>query len=103
MDSMKCSGGKKNVGETSTLEGHKLFFGDTEDKHEHGVGYIIHKDTVNATMGCLPVCSRLIIRLKASSLNIPIIQAYAPATDYDDDDIEDFYDQLQEIIDQAPT
>ena len=25
-----------------------------------------------------------------------------PTTDYDDDDIEDFYDQLQEVIDQAP-
>ena len=25
-----------------------------------------------------------------------------PTTDYDDDDIEDFYNQLQEVIDQAP-
>ena len=36
------------------------------------------------------------------SEDITIIQAYAPTTDYDDDDIEDFYDQLQEVIDQAP-
>ena len=54
-------------------------------------------------MGCQPVSSRLItIRLKASSFNITIIQAYAPTTGYDHDDIEDFYDQLQEVIDQAP-
>ena len=54
-------------------------------------------------MGCRPVSSRLItIRLKASPFNITIIQAYAPTTDYDDDDIEDIYDQLQEVIDQAP-
>ena len=59
--------------------------------------------TVNAIMGCRPVSSRLItIRLKASPFNITIIQAYAPTTDYDDDDIEDFYDQLQEDIDQVP-
>ena len=32
---------------------------------------------------------------------ITITQAYAPTTDYDDD-IEDFYDYLQEVIDQAP-
>ena len=51
-------------------------------------------------MGCRPVSSRLItIRLKASPFNITIIQAYAPTTD--DDDIEDFYDLLQEVIDQA--
>ena len=42
------------------------------------------------------------VRLKASPFNITIIQAYAPTTEYDDDDIEDFCDQLQEVIDQAP-
>ena len=98
---MKYAG--KNFGETSTPEGHKLFFSGHEDRHEHGVGFLIHKDTVNAIMGCRPVSSRLItIRLKASPFNITIVQAYAPTTDYDDDDIEDFYDQLQEVIDQTP-
>ena len=93
----------KNFGETSTPEGHKLFFSGREDRHGHGVGFLILKDTVNAIMGCRPVSSRLItIRLKASPFNITIIQAYAPTTDYDDSDIEDFYDQLQEVIDQTP-
>ena len=101
MDSVKYVG-KNNFGETSAPEGHKLFFSGHEDRHEHGVGFLIHKDTVNAIMRCQPVSGRLItIRLKASPFNI-IIQAYAPTTDYDDDDIKDFYDQLQEVIDQAP-
>ena len=57
---------------------------------------------MNAIMGCRPVSSRLIaIPLKTSPFNITIIQAYAPTTNYDDDDIEDFYDQLQKVIDQA--
>ena len=94
---------KKNFGETSTQEGHKLFSSGREDRHEHGVGFLIHKDTENAIMGCRPVSSRLItICLKASPFNITIIQAYAPSTHYDDDDIEDFYDQLQAVIGQAP-
>ena len=42
------------------------------------------------------------IRLKASPFNIIVIQVYAPTTDYDNVDIEDFYDQLQEAIYQAP-
>ena len=59
--------------------------------------------TVNAIMGCRPVSSRLItIRMKALAFNTPIIRADAPTTDYYDDDIEDFYDQLQEVIDQEP-
>ena len=63
----------KIFGETSTPEGHKLFFSGREDRHEHGVRFLIHKDTVNAIMGCRPVSSRLItIRLKASPFNITI-------------------------------
>ena len=54
-------------------------------------------------MGCRTVSSRLITsRLKASPFNITTIQSSASTTDYDDDDFEDFYDQLQEVIDQAP-
>ncbi|WP_419623970.1 hypothetical protein, partial [Thiolapillus sp.] len=54
-------------------------------------------------MGCRPVSSRLItIRLRAVPFNITIVQAYAPTSDYDDNKIEEFYDQLQNVIDQTP-
>lgn len=42
------------------------------------------------------------IRLRAKPFNITIIQAYAPTTDYSDEDIEDFYEQIQEVLDQSP-
>lgn len=93
----------KNLGEISTAGGHKLYFSGSEERHEHGVGFFVHKDTVKAVMGCRPVSSRLItIRLKAAPFNITIIQAYAPTCDYDDEDVENFYEQLQEVIDQTP-
>ena len=93
----------KNFGEISTKEGHKLHFSRKEDKHEQGVGFLVHDDIVNTVMGCRRVSSRLIvIRLRASPFNITIIQAYAPTSDYDDDVVEDFYDHLQEILDQFP-
>ena len=54
---------------------------------------------MNTALGCRPVSSRLItIRL----INITIVQAYAPTSDYDDNKIEEFYDQLQNVIDQTP-
>ena len=47
--------------------------------------------------------SRLItIRLRAVPFNITIVQAYAPTSDYDDNEIEEFYDQLQNVIDKTP-
>ena len=49
----------KNFGETTTEEGHKVFFNGKEDKHEHGVGFLVHKDIVNTVMGCRPFSRKL--------------------------------------------
>ena len=58
---------------------------------------------MNTAMGCCPVSSRLIIiRLRAVPFNITIVQVYAPALDYNDNEIEEFYDQVQNVIDQTP-
>ena len=66
-----------------------VFFSEKENKHEHGVGFLVHKDIVNIVLGCRPVSSRLItIRLRAVPFNITIVQAYAPTSDYDDNEIE---------------
>ena len=93
----------KNFGETTTEEGHKVFFSGKENKYEHGVGFIVHKDIVNTVMGCRPVSSRLItIRLRAVPFNNTIVKMYAPTSDYDDNEIEEFYNQLQNVIDQTP-
>ena len=86
----------KNFGETTTEEGHGVFFGGKEDKHKHGVGFLVHKDIVNTVMRCHPVSSRLnSIRLKAVPCNITRVQAYASMSDFDDNETEKFYDQLQ--------
>ena len=54
-------------------------------------------------MGCRLVSSRHItIRLWAVPFTVTIIQAYAPTSDYDDNEIEEFYNQLQNVIDQTP-
>ena len=72
----------KNFGETCTNEGHKLHFSGKEDKHEQGVGFLVHDDIVNTVMGCRTVSRKLIvIRLRASPFNITIIQAYSPTSD----------------------
>ena len=54
-------------------------------------------------MGCRPVSSRLIIiRLRAVPFNITVVQVYSPTSGYDDNEIEEFCDQLQNVIDQTP-
>ena len=53
-------------------------------------------------MRCRSVSSRLIsICLRAVPFNITTVQVYAPTSDYDDNEIEEFCDQLQNVIDQT--
>ena len=53
-------------------------------------------------LGCQPISIRIItIRLRAKPLNIKIIQVYAPTTDYDDEQIEQFYNQIQTVVDKV--
>ena len=93
----------KNMGETSTQDGHKIYFSGRDDKHEHGVGFLVNKDITNSVMSCQPISSRIItMRLKASPLNLSIIQAYAPTSDYSDEAIEDLYSQLQDVLGKVP-
>ena len=39
----------KNFGVTTTEERHKVFFSGMEDKHEHGVGILLHKNILNTS------------------------------------------------------
>ena len=89
----------KNFGETTTEEGHKIFFSEKDDKHEHDAAFLVHKDIVNIVVGCLPVSSRLItIRLRVVPFNITVVQPYTLKSDSDDNEIEEFYDKLQNVI-----
>ena len=83
----------KNFSEMSTDDGHKVYFSEEECRHEYGVGFLVHKDVVDAVLGCRPVSSRLIsIRLRA-----------APTSGHDESEVDHFYQQLQETIDQRRT
>ena len=59
-------------------------------------------NVVDAVLGCRPISSRLIsIRLRSAPFNITIIQVYAPTSGHDDSEVDHFYQQLQETIDQT--
>ena len=81
----------KNFGKMSSDDRHKVYFSG-EDRHQYGISFPVYKSIVSA------VFSRLIsIRLKASLFTV-----YAPTSGHDDNKVDNFYQQLQEIIDQIP-
>ncbi|XP_042878322.1 craniofacial development protein 2-like [Penaeus japonicus] len=87
------------IGETSTEDGHKLWHSGAEKKHERGVGVLVEKETAKSVIECTPVSDRIIaIRLKGKPRNMTIIQIYAPTSDSEDEEIERFYQDLEQTI-----
>eukprot|EP00794_Sanderia_malayensis_P004079 gene4079-biopygen2550 len=90
-------------GEMVTEQGHKIWFSGKEKRHEEGVGFLVHKDTVRAVMECEPISSHMIrIRLSANPRNLTIIQIYAPTSTTKDEDVDAFYDELRSTLRQVP-
>jgi len=71
-------------------------------KHESGVGLLLSKGAARSLIAWEPVSDRLMTaRLKTRFTTI--IQAYAPTESASDTDKDDFYEQLNAILDAAPS
>ena len=82
-----------SFGEVDVQEGHKIYYSGKETDHQHGVGFIVNKKILNCVLRATPVSSRIMsLRLSAQPLNINVVQVYAPSSDFDDDIVEEFYE-----------
>uniref|UniRef100_A0A7I5E8S3 Reverse transcriptase domain-containing protein n=1 Tax=Haemonchus contortus TaxID=6289 RepID=A0A7I5E8S3_HAECO len=74
-----------------------------ENRHERGVGFVLSGRAAKALEGWNPVSDRIIsARFVTRHTRITIIQTYAPTEDSNDDTKNDFYELLQDTIDNAP-
>ena len=90
-------------GEITTEEGHKLWYSGDEKNHKYGVAFIVRKEILGCVISCTPISSRIIsIRVSAKPKNITIIEAYAPTVDHSDEEVEEFYEQLEQAIQKSP-
>ena len=86
-------------GETTTIEGHKIWYCGEDSKHQYGVAFIVRKEVVGSIIRCTPISSRLIsIQILARPHDITVIQDYALTSDHEDEEVEYFYEQLDNII-----
>ncbi|XP_012941986.1 craniofacial development protein 2, partial [Aplysia californica] len=67
------------------------------DKHERGVAVILDMPTSKTLKGYLTISDRvMLVRLKGSPFDTTIIQAYAPTSESTEDEIEKFYDEINQ-------
>ena len=85
--------------------GNILFWKGSTNKNEAGVGFLINKNIAGNVTNFKAISERLIkITLRLSkNYTIKVIQVYAPTTSHSEEETEDFYEQLQDTIDEDKT
>lgn len=73
--------------------------GTRDESHRNGVAVILKKSLSDSVRNFLPLSDRvMLLQLETKPINVNIIQVYAPTTDYDDNEVELFYQQIKEVM-----
>ena len=82
-------------------DGHTILYSGGQE-HRNGVGILIKNNITRSVMAYWLISNRVImVKLQGKPFNINILQTYASAQDHDDEDREQFYEEVQQAINQA--
>ena len=85
------------------FEDQRILSSGRDDVHRSGVALILSQRAEKSLLGFNPVNDRIIsARFKTMTGSMTVCQAYAPTMLASDQEIEEFYDKLQEVINSAP-
>ena len=81
------------------LDDHYICYCGQESLRRNGVAFIVNKRIQSILLGCDFKSDRMIsVRFQGKSLNITVIQIYAPTTDAKEAEVEWFYKDLQDLL-----
>ena len=84
-------------------EGHYIYYCGSESLRRNGVAITVNKRVQNSVLGCNLKNDRMIsVRFPGKSLNITIIQVYAPTSNAEEAEVERFYEDLQDLLELTP-
>ena len=78
---------------------HYIYYYGQESLRRNGVALIVNKRVLNAVLGCNLKNDRMIfVCFQGKPFNITVIQVYAPTTNAKEVEVEQFCDDLQDIL-----
>ena len=82
---------------------HYIYYCGQESLRRNGAAIIINKRVQNIVLGCNLKNDRMnSVCFQSKSLNIMVIQVYALTTDAEEAEIEQFYEDLQNLLELTP-
>ena len=82
---------------------HYIYYCGQESLKRNGVAIMVNKRVRNAVLGCNLKNHRMIsIHLQGKPFNITVIQVYAPTSNAEEAKVEQFYEDLQDLLELTP-
>ena len=82
---------------------HYIYYCAHESFRRNRVAIIVNKRVRNAVLGCNLKNNRMIsVHFQGKPFNIMVIQAYAPTSNAEEAEVEQFYEDLQDFLELTP-
>ena len=82
---------------------HYIYYCGQESLRRNGVAIMVNKRVRNAVLGCNLKDDRMIsVRFQGKRFNIKVIQAYAPTNNAEEAEVEQFYEDLKDLLELTP-
>ena len=84
-------------------EGHYIYYCGQESLRRNGVAIMVNKRVQNAELGCNLKKDRMIsVHFQGKPFIITVIQVYAPTSNAEEAEVEQSYEDLQDLLELTP-
>ena len=82
---------------------HYIYYCGQESLRRNGVAIMVNKRVWNAVLGCNLKNGRMIsVHFQSKPFNITVIQIYAMTSNIEEAEVEQFYEDLQDLLELTP-
>ena len=82
---------------------HYIYYCGQESLRRNGLAIMVKKRVQNAVLGCnLKNDRKISVGLQGKPFNITVIQVYAPTSNAEEAEVEQFYEDLQDLLELTP-
>ena len=87
----------------SNSDDHYIYYCEKESLRRNGVAIIVNKRVQNAVLGCNLKNDRMIsVHFQGKPYKITVIQVYAPNSNGEEAEVQQFYEDLQDHLESTP-